>query len=80
MVTNDDNSKILILKLEEDNAKIMAELVIANNELIFEAGEKVKRATELIIANKEHVFQVSEKAKRSEELIVIELQKVILKK
>jgi PAS domain S-box-containing protein len=46
------------------------ELIIANNELIFQNKEKEKRAAELIIANKELVFQDGEKEKRAAELII----------
>jgi light-regulated signal transduction histidine kinase (bacteriophytochrome) len=46
------------------------ELIIANKELVYQNGEKEKRAAELIIANKELIFQNEEKEKRAAELIV----------
>ncbi|MEP6747363.1 MAG: PAS domain S-box protein [Bacteroidota bacterium] len=46
------------------------ELIIANNELAFQNGEKEKRAAELFVANKELVFQNGEKENRAAELIV----------
>lgn len=45
-------------------------LMIANKELIFQNGEKEKRAAELIIANRELAFQNNEKEKRAAELII----------
>jgi signal transduction histidine kinase len=46
------------------------ELIIANKELLFQNGEKEKRAKELIIANKELAYQNNEKEKRAAELII----------
>ncbi|HEY4965514.1 MAG TPA: ATP-binding protein [Puia sp.] len=46
------------------------ELIIANQELVFQDGEREKRAAELIIANKELAFQNKEKEKRAAELII----------
>jgi len=50
--------------------KRAAELIVANEELVFQNEEKEKRAAELIVANKELVFQNEEKGKRAAELIV----------
>jgi PAS domain S-box-containing protein len=46
------------------------ELIIANEELVFQNDEKEKRAAELAIANKELVFQNDEKEKRAAELAI----------
>src|SRR5664279_780599 len=46
------------------------ELIIANQELVFQDGEKEKRAAELIIANKELAYQNEEKEKRAAELLI----------
>jgi PAS domain S-box-containing protein len=51
--------------------------VIANTELIFQNGEKEKRAAELIIANQELVFQNKEKEDRAAELILANQELVI---
>jgi|GEM_PF-452875 len=47
-----------------------AELIIANKELLFQNGEKEKRAAELVIANEELAFQNDEKDKRAAELVL----------
>lgn len=70
---------IIILKPKEDNASIMADLIISNNKLIFEVEEKARRTADLIIADK-IFFQAKEKAKRSGEFIVVNLQKKELEK
>ena len=57
-------------KQEEEKADRAAELLIADEELIYQNEEKDKRATELIIANKELAFQNIEKEKRATELII----------
>jgi len=54
----------------EEKEKLAAELIIANQALVFQNEEKEKRAAELIIANKELVFQNGEKEKRAAELII----------
>src|SRR5664279_483502 len=46
------------------------ELIIANQELVFQDGEREKRAAELIIANKELAYQNEEKEKRAAELLI----------
>ncbi len=57
----DEKGKIIgIVTIDND----ITELVIANQELIFQDKEKEKRAGELVIANKELVFQNKEKEKR----------------
>ena len=52
------------------------DLIIANEELLFQNEEKEKRASELIVANKELAFQNKEKENRAAELFIanIELQ------
>src|SRR6478735_5100400 len=57
-------------KLENLVIQRTEELERANHELIFQNGEKEKRATELIVANKELAFQNKEKEKRAAELII----------
>ena len=47
-----------------------AELIIANKELLFQNGEKEKRAAELLVANAELAFQNKEKEDRAAELII----------
>ena len=57
---------------EEDitNRKLSEqELIIANQEFVFQNKEKEKLAAKLIIANKELSFQNKEKEKRAAELI-----------
>ena len=49
---------------------LIAELIIANKELLFQHEEKDKRAAELIIANKELAIQNAEKEKRAAELVL----------
>ncbi len=44
-----------------------SELIVANEELVFQNEEKGKRASELIVANEELVFQNEEKGKRAAE-------------
>jgi signal transduction histidine kinase/CheY-like chemotaxis protein len=55
---------------EKSKEQILAELIVANKELVFQNQEKEKRAAELIIANKELAFQNQEKEKRAAELII----------
>jgi signal transduction histidine kinase len=57
-------------KLENLVIQRTAELERANHELIFQNGEKEKRATELIVANKELAFQNKAKEKRAAELVI----------
>jgi putative nucleotidyltransferase with HDIG domain/PAS domain S-box-containing protein len=45
------------------------ELILANQELLFQNEEKEKRAAELIVANQELIYQNEEKEKRAAELI-----------
>jgi len=54
----------------EEKADRAAELLIADEELVFQSGEKADRAAELVIANKELVFQNEEKEKRATELLI----------
>jgi PAS domain S-box-containing protein len=56
--------------LEQEKIKRAAELLIANEELVFQNSEKEKRARELDAANKELAFQYEEKKKRANELVV----------
>ena len=56
------------LKLAERN------LLVANQELTFQNGEKTKRADELLIANQELAFQNEEKAKRADELLIANIE------
>ncbi|MEI7723729.1 MAG: ATP-binding protein [Bacteroidota bacterium] len=49
---------------------LVAELLVANNELAFQNKEKGKRADELAIANIELLFQHGEKEKRAAELVI----------
>jgi PAS domain S-box-containing protein len=58
------------LKEISEKEKRAAELIIANEELIFQNKEKEKRASELIVANLELAFQNEEKEKRAAELII----------
>jgi signal transduction histidine kinase len=58
----------------KEKEKLVAELIIANKELLFQNEEKEKRAAELIIANKELLFQNEEKEKRAAELILAKEQ------
>jgi len=51
-----------------------AELVIANNKLIFQNGEKETRASELVIANNELIFQNGEKENRAAELHIANIE------
>ena len=53
---------------------MVAALIIANKELVFQNEEKEKRAAELVIANKELAFQNEEKEMRAAELIVYEIE------
>jgi signal transduction histidine kinase len=55
---------------DQEKGKRADELIIANNELVFQNEEKEKRAAELVIANKELVFQNEEKEKRAAELVI----------
>ncbi|MEO7906901.1 MAG: PAS domain S-box protein, partial [Saprospiraceae bacterium] len=54
---------------DREKEKKAAELVIANQELLFQNTEKEKRAAELIISNKELAFLIEEKEKQAAELI-----------
>lgn len=58
------------LRLDTEKEQRAAELIIANEELLFQNNEKEKRAAELIVANKELAFQNEEKGKRAAELMV----------
>jgi hypothetical protein len=58
------------IKKLEGKDKLVAELVIANQELAFQNEEKEKRAAELVIANQELAFQNEEKEKRAAELVI----------
>jgi signal transduction histidine kinase/CheY-like chemotaxis protein len=60
----------LDLVKDEEKGKWAAELVAANQELIYQNTEKEKRAAELFIANKELVYQSEEKEKRAAELSI----------
>ena len=53
---------------------LVAALIIANKELVFQNEEKEKWAAELVIANKELAFQNEEKEKWAAELIVYEIE------
>jgi PAS domain S-box-containing protein len=53
-----------------ERKKAERDLILANDELIFQNEEKEKRAEELILANKELVYQNEEKEKRAAELII----------
>ena len=55
---------------ETDKQKKAAELVIANEELLYQNGQKKMRAAELAVANKELAFQNEEKGKRAAELLI----------
>ena len=59
----DHNGKVKINDL-------VAQLLEANEKLIFQNQEKEKRAAELVVANRELVFQNEEKEKRAAELVV----------
>ncbi|MEY3799825.1 MAG: hypothetical protein RLZZ406_1126 [Pseudomonadota bacterium] len=58
------------------NALLDSEILLstANDELVFQNKEKVKRASELVVANKELFFQREEKAKRAAELVVANIE------
>jgi chemotaxis methyl-accepting protein methylase/chemotaxis response regulator CheB len=58
------------IKKLEGREKLMAELVIANQDLAFQNEEKEKRAAELVLANQELAFQNEEKEKRAAELVL----------
>ena len=53
-----------------DKGNRAAELVIANQELLYQNHEKEQRAAELFIANQELIFQNNEKEKRAAELLI----------
>jgi light-regulated signal transduction histidine kinase (bacteriophytochrome) len=53
---------------------VSAELTAAYAQLVFQNGEKEKRAAELVVANRELVFQNGEKEKRAAELVVANAQ------
>jgi signal transduction histidine kinase len=57
-------------ELIEKNNNLSEELVIANEELVFQNEEKEKRAAELVLANAELIFQNEEKEKRAAELAI----------
>jgi PAS domain S-box-containing protein len=59
---------------DEKLKKQAAELVIANNKLIFQNSEKESRASELAIANNELIFQNSEKESRAAELHIANIE------
>jgi len=50
------------------------ELAKVQQELIFQEGEKAKRAQELELANKELAYQSSEKADRASELVIANIE------
>src|SRR5665213_2573356 len=56
--------------IDEKLKKKTAELVIANNRLVFQNSEKETRALELVIANNELIFQNGEKESRAAELYI----------
>ena len=63
--------------LAQESSKRAAELIvsnIANKELIFQSGEKARRAAELVLANMELAFQNEEKAKRAAELVLANVE------
>jgi len=64
------NTEPVIQDQDQEKGKRADELIIANNELVFQNEEKEKRAAELVIANKELVFQNEEKEKRAAELVI----------
>src|SRR5450756_2455689 len=59
-----------VYKRQGEKADRAAELLIADEELVFQSGEKADRAAELVIADKELAFQTGEKADRAAELII----------
>ena len=59
---------IFIFYLFWNHNKRNSDLIIANKEILFQAGEKQDRADELLIANKELEFQTGEKQDRADEL------------
>ena len=59
---------LFIFYLFQNHNKRNSDLIIANEELLFQAGEKKDRADELLIANKELEFQTGEKQNRADEL------------
>ena len=56
-----NKQKLKYGKLSAAVSDLFEELVIANEELVFQNAEKEKRAAELVIANKELAFQNEEK-------------------
>ncbi|MBA6306966.1 EAL domain-containing protein [Colwellia sp. MB3u-70] len=58
------------MNLDENKAKRVAELFIANDPLRFQNDEKDKRVAELVIANDQLCFQNEEKDKRIAELVI----------
>ncbi len=70
-VYKDNKGKTLgVVVVSRGNQKRAEELMLANQELLFQNKEKGKRAEELIIANKELAFQNKEKEKRANELVI----------
>jgi PAS domain S-box-containing protein len=72
-VFKDEDGNVIgavIMERDISEQKWAKELLIANQELIFQNNEKEKRAAELIIANEELAFQNNEKEKRAQELAV----------
>ena len=65
-----NKQKLKYGKLSAAVSDLFEELVIANEELVFQNAEKEKRAAELVIANTELVFQNAEKEKRAAELVI----------
>ncbi len=59
-----------VVAIDLAEQKRAGELIVANEELIFQNIEKEKRAQELTIANKELAYQNEEKEKRAAELVV----------
>jgi PAS domain S-box-containing protein len=69
--TQERKEKIII---DEKLKRQTAELVIANNKLIFQNGEKENRAAELHIANIELAFQNDKKESRAAELLIANIE------
>ena len=63
MLTNPSTPSNVHSFEKKENAKLAAELIIANEELLFLNKEKDKRVAELVIANEE-------KAHRAAELVI----------
>ncbi|MEI6677285.1 MAG: ATP-binding protein [Mariniphaga sp.] len=69
-ILNENPSKSLSQLSKADNKKLIHELEITINELVYQHAEKASRASELIIANEELAYQNHEKASRASELII----------